>query len=93
MINSLQFLNVDELHVYPAICRAVRPHLNIQRSKEVKLGGVLPVKARLVKANVEDEEPPLIKVSLYFFSTACPPNSLRRAATTFPVNVSLSNER
>ncbi len=29
----------------------------------------------------------------YCFSTACPPNSLRNAATTFPVNVSVSRDR
>ena len=30
---------------------------------------------------------------LYLFTTPWPPNSFRSAATTFPVNVSLSNER
>ncbi|OTX73133.1 hypothetical protein BCPR1_01395 [Bacillus paranthracis] len=38
--------------VYPAICRAVRPPTSkFNGSKEVRWGGQLPVKARLVRAN------------------------------------------
>jgi hypothetical protein len=45
----------------------------------------------------EQKRPPSIRGEPdfmdYFFSTACPPNSFRNAATTFPVNVSSSSER
>ncbi|PFF02296.1 hypothetical protein CN325_01280 [Bacillus thuringiensis] len=75
---------------YPAIRRTVRP--SPQNSAEAKKlgGGLLPLKARLVRANNQWGCPPLIKVSLYietsnsFTYTAVPAISICNFSFSIP---------